>query len=166
MSEKGLLATDLTFPELNDRQVRFVWGIVAGKPASRAYSDAGYKGKGNSAEANASRLLRKDKVHAALTRAREEVAERTCTDQDFVMDELRRVYERAMQITPVTNNKGEFLGEYQFQGNVANKALELMGKHIGMFNDKLEVSGGTEPVKMLTIVKTVRADEDERGRVH
>ncbi len=30
-------------------------------------------------------------------------------------------------------------GEYVYTGNVANKALELLGRHVGMFDDKLRL---------------------------
>ena len=30
---------------------------------------------------------------------------------------------------------------YQYQGAVANRALELLGKHLGLFRDKVEVTG-------------------------
>lgn len=145
--------------DLNKRQYRFVYEYLKDQNAKEAYIRAGYTSRGSRAEAASALLVRNSRVQAALVRARELLAERTLTDKDYVMDELRRVYERAMQITPVLNKKGEFLGEFQFQGQVATKALELMGKQNGMFKEQHEVSGGTEPVKMLTIVKTVRADE-------
>ena len=35
-----------------------------------------------------------------------------------------------------------WLHEHVYQGNVANKALELLGRHQGMFTDQLKLSGG------------------------
>jgi phage terminase small subunit len=105
-------------------------------------------------------------VRAALTRARDELAERTLVTKEYVMQGLREVAERCMQKKPVLDRQGEFTGEWQFNPQGANKAYELMGKELGMFNDKVEVSGGLEPIKTLTIVKTVRADEGEPVTVH
>ena len=36
---------------------------------------------------------------------------------------------------------GKPTGEYQYQGNVANKALELLGRHLGMFVDRIAHEG-------------------------
>ncbi len=32
---------------------------------------------------------------------------------------------------------GHLTGEHQYQGSVANKALELLGRHLGMFTDRI-----------------------------
>jgi hypothetical protein len=38
----------------------------------------------------------------------------------------------------------EVFGEYSYNGSVANKALELLGKQLGMFIDRKEVGGPNE----------------------
>jgi phage terminase small subunit len=40
---------------------------------------------------------------------------------------------------PVLDSKGEPTGEYKFNAMGANKALELIGKHLGLFKDVQEV---------------------------
>ena len=52
-------------------------------------------------------------------------------DRSFVRQKLRANTERAMQ-------------EHDYQGAVANRALELIGKHAGMFEDttRVELTGG------------------------
>lgn len=47
---------------------------------------------------------------------------------------------RAMQVEEVVLKDGTKTGEYIYNGNVANKALELLGKHLKMFTEKLEHS--------------------------
>ena len=37
---------------------------------------------------------------------------------------------------PVLDRQGKPTGEYTFQGNLANKALELLGKELGMFGKR------------------------------
>jgi phage terminase small subunit len=49
--------------------------------------------------------------------------------------------DRAMEAEPVLDPKGNPTGEYKYNGNVANRALELLGKEIGMFVDRKEVGG-------------------------
>jgi phage terminase small subunit len=72
---------------------------------------------------------------------------------------LRENLERAMQRKPVLDKEGNEIGVYVYDGHVANKSLELMGKELGMFKDKVEVSGGREPIKQVTVVKHVRYDD-------
>lgn len=65
----------------NDRQRRFADLVLAGRPASRAYLDAGYQAASMAAaEASASRLLRNAKVAAYLAERRAGAARQTETD--------------------------------------------------------------------------------------
>ena len=61
---------------------------------------------------------------------------------------LRENVERAMQAEPVRRKTGdgeeEVPGEFVYNGSVANKALELLGKELGMFIDRKEVGGPNE----------------------
>ena len=41
-----------------------------------------------------------------------------------------------MQVRPVLDNRGQSTGEYRWDGHVANRALELIGKHLGMFTER------------------------------
>src|SRR5438876_4609487 len=47
-----------------------------------------------------------------------------------------------MQHQPVTGANGEATGEYRYEGSVANRALELLGKELGMFISRSEVRTG------------------------
>jgi hypothetical protein len=55
-----------------------------------------------------------------------------------------------MQTVPVTKHKeddeGEVveIGEFQFNATGALKSLELLGRHLKMFTDKIEVGGINE----------------------
>ena len=44
-----------------------------------------------------------------------------------------------MQAAPVLDRDGEPTGEYQYQGQAANRALELLGKELGMFVERKQV---------------------------
>ena len=46
---------------------------------------------------------------------------------------LLMIVERAMQAVPHLDHEGNPTGVYTYQGNVANKALELLGRELGMF---------------------------------
>lgn len=81
----------MAMEQLNDRQRRFVEAMLVEPNAVAAYVEAGYKARGPAAEANASRMLRNDKVKAALEGLRQERSERVQLSADDVMEELRRV---------------------------------------------------------------------------
>ena len=53
-----------------------------------------------------------------------------------MLERLEKNYERAMQEEPILDRDGNSTGEYKYQGMVANKALELIGRHLAMFTDK------------------------------
>jgi phage terminase small subunit len=59
---------------------------------------------------------------------------------------------RAMQAEPVKRKTGdgaeEVDGEYTYNGSVANKALELLGKELGMFIERREFGGPNEFARM------------------
>ena len=52
--------------------------------------------------------------------------------------------ERALQHVAVLDKKRKPTGEYRYDGNVANRALELLGKQQGMFIDRHEVGQPNE----------------------
>ena len=58
--------------KLNTRQRNFVENILRGMNQKKAYIEAGYESRGNSAEVNASKLIRKPKVQEKLKQRRQE----------------------------------------------------------------------------------------------
>jgi phage terminase small subunit len=67
-------------------------------------------------------------------------------DKQWVMARLVENAERAMQAVEVKDGQGRTTGEFKYDGSVANRSLELLGKELGMFKDKAEVkhSGGMD----------------------
>jgi len=53
-------------------------------------------------------------------------------------------YSRCMQANPVLDKYGEETGEFIYNPNGANKALELIGKHLGMWDKKVETKDNQE----------------------
>ena len=123
----------------NQRHELFSQGLVKGLPASKAYEEAGYVPN----EANACRLTRNDKIQARVAELQSRAATRVEVDRAWVLEKLKENAERALQATPVYDREGNETGEYQYQGNVANRALELIGKAVepGMFTDKMQIEG-------------------------
>jgi hypothetical protein len=62
-----------------------------------------------------------------------------------VIEGLKRNFERAMQAQPALDSGGKPTGEYRYNGSVATRCLELLGKELGMFVDRtMEVRDPSE----------------------
>ncbi len=82
----------------------------------------------------AQQLLQNTSVHTTIQTAAARAA-RTEVTQDWVIECLMANVERAMVAVPVCDAVGKETGRYTYQGSVANRALELLGKHIGMWTE-------------------------------
>lgn len=134
-------------PKLTDKQTAFVREYLVDLNATQAAIRAGYS------ERTASRigpqLLGKTWVREAIEKAQAKRARRVEVTQDYVLSNLVEVVERTMQRAPVLDRKGEQATDeegravWTFDAKGANRALELLGKHLGIFTDKVkaEVSG-------------------------
>lgn len=139
--------------KLDIKREKFLLGIVQGKPQGQAYLDAGFKCKNPAvASACANRLLKNAKVQARLKVLREGIAERAAEkagiSKAWVIERLVENVNRAMQAEAVLDPEGKPTGEYKYQGQVANRALELVGKELGMFIDRKEVGAAGEFARM------------------
>jgi hypothetical protein len=125
-------------PQLtNPRHELFAQEVARGKTADAAYVLAGYKQN----IANASRLKANEKVLARISELQAHAADLVGISKAWVLQRLKENVERSMQIETVTDREGKPIGEYVYQGSVANRALELLGKDMGMFIDRSEVTG-------------------------
>lgn len=135
----------------NPRHERFAQELASGKHASEAYVIAGYKANdGNASTLKSDQRVSKRVEELLATRARvaEEAThraiERTAINKEWVMGRLRENVERAMTVEPVLDRKGKPTGEYRYDGAVANRALELLGREIGMFIERREIGKPNE----------------------
>lgn len=62
--------------------------------------------------------------------------------KDYVVSRLMENVDRAMTAVPVRDKKGDPTGEWQYDGAVANTALGLLGKELGMFREPTREKGG------------------------
>jgi len=65
----------------------------------------------------------------------------TAFGPEWVLEQLVRVAERCLQIEPVYDRKGRPIGEFKFEANAALKSLELVGKTMAMFKERVELGG-------------------------
>jgi phage terminase small subunit len=132
--------------KLTGKQQRFVEEYLIDQNATQAAIRAGYSEK--TAHATGHENLKKPEIAKALEKEQEARTERTRVDQDWVITRLMSIAERSMQAEKVTDRSGnpvlvqtqagDVVPAYTFNAAGANKALELLGRNLGMFTDKVE----------------------------
>ena len=129
---------------LNARQLRFVDEYLIDLNATQAAIRAGYSEK--TAQQIGSRLLSNVVIAAEIATRQSVRAEKLNITAEYILGRLQENVERAMQVEEVkvfnhSTKELEGTGEYVYEGAVANRALELLGKHIGLFPDRHEHTG-------------------------
>ena len=148
--------------KLTAKQQKFVEEYLIDLNATQAAIRAGYSVK--TADVIGYQLLQKTSVQEAIAKAMAERSRRTGVNQDRVVLELAKI--AFVKMTDVVNSNGEIKADAspddlsciesikyresdnEFGGSVERevkigsklKALELLGKHLGMWNDKLDVN--------------------------
>lgn len=156
---------------MTEKQKIFADEYLIDLNATRAYRVA-YPSvkKDETAAAAAARMLRNVKVAAYIQERMQERQKRTEITQDRVLQELAAIaFAKATDYAEIKNECVRIkdtaeLDEQQVRAlagieegkfgikvklNDKEKALELLGRHLGMFKDKLEVSGLEEEKKKL-----------------
>lgn len=156
--------------KLTDKQKEFVRQYLVDLNATQAAVRAGYSVK--TAYRQGADLLQKTSIREAIEKAQAKRARRVEVTQDYVLSNLVEVVERTMQRAPVTDRKGEQVTDeegravWTFDAKNANRALELLGKHLGIFTDKIraEVSGPDGgPMASEIVVRFVEPDGEQSG---
>ncbi len=115
---------------LTEKQKLFCDEYLIDLNATRAYKAVYTRVKNDSTAAvNASKLLRNTNVSAYIEKRMAERSKRTEVKQDDVIKELAKIgFARTA-----------LLYEMEVKTNDKLKALELLGRHLGMFTDKQEI---------------------------
>ena len=105
----------------------------------------------STARSIANENLTKPDIQAAIERARQKLAERTELSQDEVIWGIRATIDRCNQSEAVcdasgkpvmvTTPAGDLVPAYRFEPMAVLRGWELLGKHLGMFSSKREVTG-------------------------
>lgn len=147
--------------KLTDKQKKFVEEYLIDLNATQSAIRAGYSPK--TANEQGARLLANVSIQEAISKAMAERSRRTGINQDRIVQELARI--AFVKITDVVDPDGEIntnasdddlacIESYKVEdsdsvnGSSSKrevkltskiKALELLGKHVGMWNDKIQV---------------------------
>jgi len=142
--------------ELTPRQSRFVDEYMLDMNATQAYIRAGYSEK--TANAAAGRLLVNVSIVEEIQRRRNKLAQKSEVDAQYVIDNLVATLRKASGTDPIPGDDGEDI--YRFNGAVANKSLELLGKNLGLFADKVEVSSDFSFADLLVMARARKEPKD------
>ena len=149
--------------KLNAKQQRFVEEYLIDLNATQAAIRAGYK-KSEYTDTNANKLLENTRIREAIDKAMAERSKRTGINQDRVIQELARIAFvnpqnvinpedasvredaseddlaciQSVKVKTSFSDKGD-MTEREVKLNDKMKALELLGRHLGMFKDKVEL---------------------------
>ncbi len=123
---------------LTPKQQLFVAEYLVDLNATQAAVRAGYSEK--TAYSVGHENLKKPEVAAPIQEAMEVRSQRTEIAQDWILEHLKLVYEASIEARPVYDKNGKEKG-FSFNPAAANRALELLGKHQGMFADNLKLGG-------------------------
>jgi len=120
--------------KLTDKQMKFCDEYLIDLNATQAAIRAGYS------EAAAAEIgyenLRKPHIAEYLAARQQQIREKTQVTQEWVVNRLKEISDRCMQAEPVMIRTEDGMvesGEYKFDSSGANKATELIGRHIGIF---------------------------------
>jgi phage terminase small subunit len=154
--------------KLTDQQKLFIAEYLKDRNGTQAAIRAGYSA--DTAQEQASRLLSKVMVRAAVDKKVEKLEERSMVTAEYVIRGLKEIAERCMQRNPVMEFDHESksmvqktdpdtgLGVWEFDAAGANKSHELLGRYLKLFTDRVEVGFDQSFADRLNAAKARRAN--------
>lgn len=121
--------------KLTSKQEKFIREYLKGKSATESYKAAGYSTKNMkpaTVHNNAYMLLNKSEISARIEESKTKSLEKAEISREWIIEKLRENAEQCMTSGSDEDNPSTF------NPNAANKALELLGKELGMFVERSE----------------------------
>lgn len=145
--------------KLTPKQQKFADFFIETGNATEAYRRAGYTGKGNVAEAAASRLLSNVKVREYIDNLIAQKDSERIASQDEILEFLTSVLRgQVKEQFPLGLGMGEqTLVKKELDGRDRIKAAELLGKRYAMWTDKQQVDSNVA----VQIIDDIGSDDDE-----
>lgn len=165
MSDVKEKSTSKGVVKLTDKQKRFIEEYLIDLNATQAAIRAGYSER--TAYSIGEENLKKPEIKRAIDEAQLNRSNRVQITQDDVIRMLIENIEKSSGVKQVVitqtrkSEDGEYVGDdvaqFVYEPSSVNKALELLGKHLGMFKDKLDVTTGDKPLP--TVINVTFSDE-------
>lgn len=154
---------------MTDKQNVFVQEYLKDLNATQAAIRAGYSA--HTAYSIGQENLNKPEIKQAIDAAMSERQQRTAITADYVLHSLHEIAQRCMQKSPVMTKGEQAIDDegrhmWSFDAKNAIRALELIGRHLGMFNDKNKEQEETpEDMKIqIAIRRAVLSMENEQNK--
>ena len=121
--------------KLTSKQEIFCREYLVDLNATQAAIRAGYSK--NSAKQQGTENLAKPVIAEFIQELKAKRADKLNIDAEWVLKSAKKVFDRCMQYEEVVTSEGS-TGEFKFEHSGANKALEIIGKHVDVqaFNEK------------------------------
>lgn len=130
---------------LSAKQQRFCEEYLIDLNATQAAIRAGYSQK--TANRIASENLSKLDIQEYIQERQQALSDKLNLSQEWVLERLKSISDRCMQAEAVlvwVDGEQVPSGEFKFDSSGANKATELIGKHLGMFPTKVDMTSKGE----------------------
>lgn len=158
--------------KLTGLQLKFINNLLSGMNQTEAYEKAGYKTRGAAARVNASQLLGNVSIQKALEQGRQKAAEKAVITQQRILEEEARLAfldpkslvdtdgkqldlhklpedtARAISGLEVIEQADGTL-KYKYRFNDKGRSLERLSRHLGMYNDKLNLGFTAETLNAI-----------------
>lgn len=160
----------MTKKTIAPRQELFCREYLVDLNAKQAAIRAGYSVK--TAEVQGYQLLQKPLVRSAIAELQEKRAKKIDVTSEYVLRTIVETIERCKQAEPVVDKNGvhvfdvlesgELRPVYKFDARAVLKGAELLGKHLGLFVERREVTGKDgAPLFQETLSAGLRCLSDE-----
>ena len=117
--------------DFSERTVKEREGQIANAAAIAGMSDDGLIENALTAKDPAAMLMQLPKV---------KIPQAQNFGPQWIIERFVTIAERCMQIEPVYDRKGRPIGQFKFEPQAALKSLEMLGRTMAMFKDKVEVA--------------------------
>lgn len=142
--------------ELSSKQQRFCDEYLIDLNATKAAERAGYSAK--TAQEQGSRLLSNVMVQARIDALKTQRSQSTGITAERVLTGIMGVIERCEQAVPVLDDEGNETGEWKFESGSALRGYELLGKHLKLFTERIEVTDASD------LANRVKAARERAGK--
>ncbi len=145
---------------MTPKQEMFVREYLVDLNATQAAVRAGYSAE--TAYSQGQRLLKNVEIADAVQAAMDSRSEKTEISAEYVLTGIQEVAERCLQRAPVMVGRGEDREQliddegrhvWQFDAAGANRSFELLGKHLKLFADRLDINVTDDAAALLAAAR-------------